>query len=716
MSGISFIRGRNGKPAASLALEEILSRIEGISGECFFGFPVVATPEGKYSADATLVSPEKGVVLFDLVEGSSVGDYTRRQDDLANKIEAKLKLHRELVRGRNLIPPLSVITFAPAVREVERFAEDGYPLANEDDLEQVLSNIIWADYNENFYRTTLSAIESLSSIRQSRLRREVRNPDSRGAKLKRLEESIATLDYRQNRAVIETVDGVQRIRGLAGSGKTIVLALKAAYLHTQYPDWRIAVTFYTRSLKEQFRRLINNFCIELSGEEPDWEKIRVVNSWGSYADTQAGLYYEFCRHTQTTFYNYREALQRFGRSRAFEGTCQEALDSANFYPELYDAILVDEAQDFAPSFLRLCYAMLKSPKRLVYAYDELQNLSGVSLPPPEEIFGTDSTGRPMVSLSDDSGCDVILKACYRNSRPVLVTAHSLGFGIYRNQKGNVPTGLVQMFDYPALWHEIGYRVREGRLEKGERVVLERTDETSPKFLEDHSPIEDIVVFKSFKNEVEQNAWLIEQIKKNIGDEELRHDDIIVIDVSTASDQSRLKSISEDLKNSGITSHVTGVDTHPDVFFSSEPSVALANIYRAKGNEAGMVYIINAQDCAESESGLATLRNRLFTAITRSKAWVRVLGYGQGMENLLSEFNKLRDNSFKLDFTYPDNELLEKLKVVHQDLSPHERQRLEQKYSVIRELRDAIENGEITSADLSDEDRQVLMNFLQSENH
>jgi superfamily I DNA and RNA helicase len=716
MSSISFIRGRNGKPAASRALEEILSRIEGISGECFFGFPVVATPEGKYSADATLVSPEKGVVLFDLVEGSSVGDYTRRQDDLANKIEAKLKLHRELVRGRNLIPPLSVITFAPAVREVERFAEDGYPLANEDDLEQVLSNIIWADYNENFYRTTLSAIESLSSIRQSRLRREVRNPDSRGAKLKRLEESIATLDYRQNRAVIETVDGVQRIRGLAGSGKTIVLALKAAYLHTQYPDWRIAVTFYTRSLKEQFRRLINNFCIELSGEEPDWEKIRVVNSWGSIKDTQAGLYYEFCRYTGAMFYNYEEAAQRFGRSRAFDGACQEALNSVNLYPELYDAILVDEAQDFAPSFLRLCYAMLKPPKRLVYAYDELQNLSGVSLPPPEEIFGTDSTGRPLVSLSDDAVCDVILKACYRNSRPVLVTAHSLGFGIYRNQKGNVPTGLVQMFGYPALWHEIGYRVREGRLEKGERVVLERTDETSPRFLEDHSPVEDIVVFKAFKNEVEQNAWLIKQIKKNIEDEELRHDDIIVIDVSTASSEPLLKSIREDLKNSGIESHIAGVDTHRDVFFSQEPSVALTNIYRAKGNEAGMVYIINAQDCAESETGLATLRNRLFTAITRSKAWVRVLGYGQGMENLLSEFNKLRDNSFKLDFTYPDNELLEKLKVVHQDLSPHERQRLEQKYSVIRELRDAIENGEITSADLSDEDRQVLMNFLQSENH
>ncbi|MCL6535468.1 MAG: helicase, partial [Armatimonadetes bacterium] len=114
--------------------------------------------------------------------------------------------------------------------------------------------------------------------------------------------------------------------------------------------------------------------------------------------------------------------------------------------------------------------------------------------------------------------------------------------------------------------------------------------------------------------------------------------------------------------------------------------------------------------------LATLRNRLFTAITRSKAWVRVLGYGQGMENLVSEFNRLKQNGFRLDFTYPDNELLAKLKVVHRDLSPHEKQRLEQKYSVIRELIDAIDRGEITQDDLSEEDKRALKSFLQQENH
>src|SRR3546814_10366125 len=90
--------------------------------------------------------------------------------------------------------------------------------------------------------------------------------------------------------------------------------------------------------------------------------------------------------------------------------------------------------------------MLTPPKRLVYAYDELQNLSGVSLPPPEEIFGNDEAGRPLVTFGEDRRRDVILQKCYRNSRPVLVSAHGLGFGIYRDAPQGAPTGLVQMFD------------------------------------------------------------------------------------------------------------------------------------------------------------------------------------------------------------------------------------------------------------------------------
>jgi len=714
MSNVHFIRGGNVKPVATQLLREALSKLKDISGECFFGYPLIATSEGKYAIDATLVSPEKGVVIFDLVEGSELGDYAARQDDLANKLEAKLRMHKELVKGRQLLPPIQAVTFAPAINNPQAITQNEYPVANVDSLATVLSGFQWQGASEALYQRTLSAIESLSSIRKGLSKRDTHRPDSRGAILKRLEDSIATLDRRQSRAVIETVDGVQRIRGLAGSGKTIVLALKAAYLHTQHPDWRIAVTFNTRSLKGQFRRFITAFCLEQSGEEPDWTKVRVVNAWGAPGgEDRDGIYYEFCRATGQEFYDFRTASIRFqGSDCAFDGACTAALQAASDPPELYDAILVDEAQDFAPSFLRLCYAILKPPKRLVYAYDELQNLSGASLPPPEDIFGKDAQGRPLVSLGEDPCRDVILQKCYRNSRPILVTAHALGFGIYREPPKGSETGLVQMFDHPALWEEIGYRLREGRLEKGQRVVLERTDETSPRFLEDHSSIEDIVIFKIFNSEAEQNAWLVEQIKKNVQEDELRYDDIIVIHPDPRTARERLGPIRAALYEQGIQNHLAGVDTEADVFFKTEaPSVTFTGIYRAKGNEAGMVYVVNAQECDVSGPGLANVRNRLFTAITRSKAWVRVVGHGPGMERLLREFQQLKQHDFRLDFTYPTDAVLNKLRIVHRDLSPQERQRLDQKRGRATELLKDLERGELMPEDLDADTRERLIRLL-----
>ena len=711
---LNITRGVNRKPVTTDVLEQSLEALQGIQGEVFTGYPLIATPDGKYSIDAILVSPTKGIVLFDLIEGADVGDYPERQDDLANKIEARLKLNRELVKGRQLLVPLSVISFAPAVANVEASATAGYPLINEHGLAAFLNELEWGDGSDDLYRMTLSAIESLSSIRKSRSKREVHREDSRGAKLKRLEDSIATLDHRQNKAVIETVEGVQRIRGLAGSGKTIVLALKAAYLHTQHPDWRIAVTFHTRSLKGQFRRLINNFCIEQSGEEPDWTKIRVVNAWGAPgSDARDGIYYEYCRATGTEFYDFKSASYKFGgNDRAFDGACQAALTKESDAAHLYDVILADEAQDFSPSFLRLCYAMLKPPKRLVYAYDELQNLSGNSLPSSEEMFGNDEQGRPLVTFGNDRRRDVILQKCYRNSRPVLVSAHGLGFGIYRNAPQGAETGLVQMFDYPALWGEIGYNVKSGQLAKGQHIVLERTTETSPRFLEEHSSIDDLVQFIKFDDEAQQNAWLVSQIRHNLTEDELRHDDIIVIHPDPRTARGATAPIRKRLFDTGIQTHLAGVDTDADVFFRTDtPSVTFTGIYRAKGNEAGMVYVINAQDCNGSGTGLASLRNRLFTAITRSKAWVRVIGYGPNMQGVIDEFSALKQAGFVLDFNYPDDPLLGKLRIVHRDLSPQERQRLEKRKNQLAGLVGDLESGELHPEDLDDETREKLRKFL-----
>lgn len=158
MNQLNFTRGANGKPVVSQELETALSETDGLSGECFFGYPLIATPEGKYFLDATVVTLEKGIILFDLVEGTDVGDYGARQDDLANKIEAKLKLHKDLVKGRSLIPPLQVVTFAPAVGDITRTATDGYPIANANNLKDVVNGLSWDESSEDLYRLTLSAI------------------------------------------------------------------------------------------------------------------------------------------------------------------------------------------------------------------------------------------------------------------------------------------------------------------------------------------------------------------------------------------------------------------------------------------------------------------------------------------------------------------------------------------------------------------------------
>ncbi len=716
-SSVSISWGTNGKPVSSQALVKFFSGNSDYLGHLFIGYPIIGTSEGRYSIDALWISPDKGLVIFDLVEGTNPGGYSQRQDDAANKLEAKLKTHSELVRRRKLLVPIHTLSFAPGMNDGEKYAVEGYPLKSPGTLEEALKDFQWPDRTEDSCEAVLSAIQNISTIRKSKTKRIVMKEDSRGAKLKRLEDSIATLDNLQGKAVIETVDGVQRIRGLAGSGKTIVLALKAAYLHAQHPNWRIAVTFNTRSLKGQFRRLITNFSIEQTGEEPDWDNLRILSAWGAPGGSERdGIYHEFCRAHDVEYFDFRTARNTFGSGNEFSGACERALGPVREKKPFYDAILVDEAQDFPTGFLRLCYEFLNDRKRLVYAYDELQNLSGVSMLPPEEIFGKNLDDSPRVQLDTSSPSgprhDIILEKCYRNSLPVLVTAHALGFGIYRHPPKPDALGLVQMFDHPHLWEEIGYRRKSGELKDGSDVVLYRTEESSPKFLEEHSSKDDLIQFIFFENEETQAEWVAEAIRTNLEADELRHDDIVVINPDPLTTRERVGPIRRRLLDVGINSHLAGVDTDPDIFFpSGGASVTFTGIYRAKGNEAGMIYIINAQDCHSGTWNLARVRNQLFTAITRSKAWVRVLGVGDNMLQIIKEYETLKEKNFELSFKYPTEEQRKQLKIIHRDLTSEERKRLETGEKVLGDLLADLESGRIHPEDLDEGLKEKLRNLL-----
>jgi len=166
-----------------------------------------------------------------------------------------------------------------------------------------------------------------------------------------------------------------------------------------------------------------------------------------------------------------------------------------------------------------------------------------------------------------------------------------------------------------------------------------------------------------------------------------------------------------MKNN-IESHIAGFHTSPDEFFRAD-SITISQIYRAKGNEAAMVYFINADYCY-SGFDLASKRNILFTGITRSKAWVRVSGIGSNMVKLIEEFKKVKDYNFELDFIYPNEEKRQKMRIIHRDKTKTEKEAIKIAEDSLKDTLRKIKEGKLQKEDLSDEIRNEILGIFRDE--
>lgn len=696
---VDIKKGKTEKFATSELLSKFFASHSEFEGKLYVGYPILYTGGESIILDAVWISQRYGVLVFDLVEGAAISDREKIRDSLFTKLNSLLSQYSELNAKRSLQVPIEVFTYAPAVKG----DTEEYTAKSNDELLALLNGRgIWKNANE-YYNKAISVIQSIIQIKSKTDRTYVKKENSRGALIKMLEETIANLDNQQEEAIIEYTEGLQRIRGLAGSGKTIVLALKAAYLHALNPDWKIAVTFNTRALKNQFNELIELFCIQKMGRKPDEEKIKVLQAWGS--STNAGIYHEFCKANGIEYMDFRSASNyqrnnKLGHKQLFDVICTKALEDTKpkEVSPIYDIILVDEAQDLSESFLNLCFKILTKKKRLIYAYDELQKLNeGSPLRNPKSIFGLEAS-------------DIILKKCYRNSRPVLVTAHALGFGIYRKD------GLAQFFDQPQLWKDVGYSIKKGDLKPGGSVVLYRPDEATHKFIENNVPVDDLISFETFADKKSQAKKLCDEIIKNIREDELLTKDIIVINPMSLTTKEEVALARDILDDNKIKSHIAG-DANPDIFYEKD-SITFTGINRAKGNEVPMVYIINADSCFShpflKDRDLISRRNVLFTAITRSKAWVRVYGIGKNMDLLINEFNEAKKRNFVLEFTYPTKEQIDKMNVVRRDISKEEelifKEEVEGLFSIPKII-ERIRKKEAYIEDYPEELRPILRKLL-----
>ena len=700
---LEIIFGSSGQSPLEVKLREIIQELNP-TGTLYFYYPIFEDAEGQSSADALLVSDEYGLVVFDLSASSYdlgrdpndwIEEINFRQDEIFRNIQRKLFSNRDLVEKRTLVIVPEIITVLHEIPDC-KFGDD-LNIVTPDSLADLVTK--FEPFPKKYKCALNASIQRTTTIKPRMKRTNVKSASSYGHALQEIEKQIANLDEWQQQSAINFPEGPQRIRGLAGSGKTIVLALKAAYLHAKYPEWNIVVSYYSKALRQQFRDLIRRFMFETTNDEPDWSKIQVIHSWGSISEP--GLYSEIAHHYDLQLVSRREANNRYG-DMAFDGICRDVLDyikKYNISDPKYDAVLIDESQDLPASFFRLIYAATRPPKRIVWAYDELQTLGAYNMASPEELFGRDEFDQPRVELRnrpDRPTQDIILPICYRNTPWALTVAHGLGFGLYRRTLSQDESPIVQMFDDPKLWKEIGYEVIHGALELGSQVSVRRDPNNTPDYYSDRKESliqsDDAIKFETFSDSIQQAEWIARDIKLGLEKQELVHEDFLIVLPYAYTARSEYGYICDALRKYDIPSHLVGIVSSRDEVFRSD-SIAVTHIFRAKGNEAPMVYFANSHECYDGFQ-LAKRRNILFTGITRSRAWVRVCGVGKKSALLTEEFMRIVDSNYNLNFVYPTDYQLKGIRRIHRDRSKEEQRKFDKRIDDFSETIELIKSGEL----------------------
>jgi superfamily I DNA and RNA helicase len=218
--------------------------------------------------------------------------------------------------------------------------------------------------------------------------------------------------------------------------------------------------------------------------------------------------------------------------------------------------------------------------------------------------------------------------------------------------------------------------------------------------------------QAFDTQEAQDIWVAKQIKRNLTEDELEHDDILIVLPDVYRAKSRAPRLMRTLREHGVASHLVGVSTSADTVFVRD-SVALAHIFRAKGNEAPMVYVIDAQHAAHDYNAV-TRRNTLFTAITRSRAWVRIVGYGDAMDVISREVDTVREKDFRLEFSIPSRAELDRMRHVNRSQSAKGRASVKRATEGLQMFMEAYEAEEIDLGQIPPALRTRLMAKLREE--
>ncbi|MFU2191995.1 UvrD-helicase domain-containing protein [Methanobacterium sp. MZD130B] len=154
----------------------------------------------------------------------------------------------------------------------------------------------------------------------------------------------------QQKQHAEPKPGHKRLRGAAGSGKTLVIAYRAAELASQ--NQKVLVITYNRNLWYFIKEMVNN-----SPYNFDWSNITFRHFHG------------FCNDLLNEF-----LIPRPSNIDDIVTVLENALENKNLDKFKFDAILIDEGQDYSWEWYNFLSKFLTDRNELFLVCDEKQNI------------------------------------------------------------------------------------------------------------------------------------------------------------------------------------------------------------------------------------------------------------------------------------------------------------------------------------------------------
>lgn len=237
---------------------------------------------------------------------------------------------------------------------------------------------------------------------------EVRVNSVRKLRSEKDEGLLQTLDLQQEKTAKGIGAGHRILKGVAGSGKTLVLACRAKYVKSVQTKWRVLAVCYNISLSKYLLELI-----KASGLDNAADGIEVFHFHGLVKHlTHANL----SRLDDETDEQYDERIGQILLGRIAEGTVSKGS---------YDAIFVDEGQDFQETWMRGLVQLLNEKSDcLLFCYDPAQN-----------VFGRRRIVWKDAGLKVQGKKPIELKINYRNTAEILNAARKFS-GVVDDEAGD----------------------------------------------------------------------------------------------------------------------------------------------------------------------------------------------------------------------------------------------------------------------------------------